>query len=411
MPLIIRRARRGGQAARVARWERQRRPDGMSVSAARQAIPEDGIVASAIATERNGSGGKCGRNLVITASTCFHGQPGAGSTTAVRLMRQGRAALAKRTPPGNLIAPDPAMAVTNSAMTLTTKLWLIFAAPLAVLAVATGLAIASTPRLAGLAYVQRVDLGRPAQALDLPQVAGPRDRTRPLLVIDPGHGGHDPGASGGGAVEKALVLGLAKALRDRLAADGGIRVALTREGDRYLALDERFEIARRLGADLFLSIHADSAGEQGGVSGSSIYTLSERASSEAAARYAARENRADRINGADLSAQSAPVEAILVDLSQRRAIADAEAFAALVVREGDGRLPFHPQPRRSASLAVLRAPDIPSVLYEAGFITNTGDAARLTSPEGRATFADAMSRAVRVYFARAGSDAGSGQGD
>ena len=272
MPLIIRRARRGGQAARVARSERQRRPDGMSVSAARQAIPEDGIVASAIATERIGSGGKCGRNLVITASTCFHGQPGAGSTTAVRLMRQGRAALAKRTPPGNLIAPDPAMAVTNPAMTLTTKLWLIFAAPLAVLAVATGLAIASTPRLAGLAYVQRVDLGRPAQALDLPQVAGPRDRTRPLLVIDPGHGGHDPGASGGGAVEKALVLGLAKALRDRLAADGGIRVALTREGDRYLALDERFEIARRLGADLFLSIHADSAGEQDGVSGCLLYT-------------------------------------------------------------------------------------------------------------------------------------------
>lgn len=240
---------------------------------------------------------------------------------------------------------------------------------------------------------------------DLPPVAGEGDVSQPLVVIDAGHGGFDYGARAPGFDEKALTLGLALALRDRLVADGGVRVAMTRETDRFVVVGERFEAARRLGADLFLSIHADSAGGAGDVAGASIYTLSDRASSAAAQRFAQRENAADMVNGQDLSSQSDAVSAILVDLSQRRTQARSERFAALIEREGAGILRFHPQPRRSAALEVLRAPDLPSVLFESGYITNPREAARLVTPTGRADFARAMARAIRLYFAGERRDA------
>lgn len=282
------------------------------------------------------------------------------------------------------------------------QLWLIFLAPVALLAAlyALGLTLTLPVPALGRGYVLRFELPGAGDAVDLPKVYGPLDRSRPLVVIDPGHGGHDPGASGAGTREKALVLALASALRDELVEQGGVRVALTREDDRFLVLDERFAIARRLGADLFLSIHADSAGSAEGVSGASVYTLSSSASSNAAARFAARENSADIVNGVALGGQSDAVSTILVELSQRRAQADSAEFAGLVLREGEGVLRFHPQARRSAALAVLRAPDVPSVLYEAGFISNPQDAARLASPQGRERFANAMARAIRIYFAR-----------
>ncbi len=285
-------------------------------------------------------------------------------------------------------------------MSKRAQLWLIFLAPVALMTglYAFGLTL-PVPAL-GRGYVLRFELPRPDDAVDLPTVFGPDDRSRPLVVIDPGHGGYDPGASMAGYHEKALVLALANALRDELVERGGVRVALTREDDRFLVLDERFQIARRLGADLFLSIHADSAGAAEGVSGASVYTLSNSASSEAAARFAARENSADTVNGVPLGGQSDAVSTILVELSQRRAQGDSAEFAGLIVREGEGVLRFHPQARRSASLAVLRAPDMPSVLYESGFISNPADAARLSSPEGRERFAGVMARAIRIYFAR-----------
>lgn len=286
-------------------------------------------------------------------------------------------------------------------MTLRTQLIAIFLAPVAVLAglFAFGLTL-PVPTL-GRAYVIRLDLPQGSESAGLPRIHGPQDKSRPLIVIDAGHGGHDPGASGSGLVEKDIVLGLATALRDRLVRDGGIRVALTREDDRYLVLSERFAIARALEADLFLSIHADSAGTVGGVSGASIYTLSDEASSEAAARFAARENSADTVNGIALGAESDAVGTILVELSQRRSQNDSAAFARLIAREGQGVLRFHPQPRRSASLAVLRAPDVASVLYEAGFITDEAEARRMASPAGRSEFAEVLARAIRIYFARA----------
>lgn len=285
-------------------------------------------------------------------------------------------------------------------MALRTQIWLIFLAPVLLVGglYMFGLTV-PVPQL-GRDYVLRMILPDAGRPVDLPKVFGPEDKSRPLLVIDPGHGGKDPGASNADILEKDLVLGLAQALRDQLLKEGGIRVALTRDDDKFLVLQERFEIARRLDADLFLSIHADSTTEGNEAAGASIYTLSNEASSEAAARFAARENSADAVNGVALVDQSADVNAILVELSQRRVLQDAAQFAGLIVREGAGALKFHPQPHRSAGLAVLRAPDVPSILYESGYINNPGDAARIASPEGRKNFAETMARAVRVYFAR-----------
>lgn len=252
-------------------------------------------------------------------------------------------------------------------------------------------------------YVARISLPSTVDAATLPDIRG--DESLPLVVIDPGHGGHDPGASGSGFEEKDVVLGLARAVRDELEREGGVRVALTRNDDSYLLHAERYEIARRLGARLFLSIHADSAGEEGTVGGASIYTLSNRASSGAAARFAARENAADKLNGVDLNAQSDTVSSILVDLAQRRTSSQSDEIADLMRREGEGVIAFHPQDRRYAALKVLRAPDVPSVLFESGFITNADDAERLTSPEGRKRFASAIARAIRIYLAKeSGSD-------
>ena len=283
---------------------------------------------------------------------------------------------------------------------------LVFIAPVALLVAlyALGDALGVRAPLLGRGYVVRVALPAAGETVGLPEILGPQDPSRPLVVIDAGHGGHDPGATGasalGGIKEKTLALALARALRDRLLREGGVRVALTRDDDRFLVLEERAEIARQLGADLFLSIHADSAGDRAGVSGASVYTLSARASSEAAARFAARENRADTVNGIPLDGRDERVNAILVELAQRQSQAQSDEFAGLILREGEGTLDFHPQALRSAALVVLKAPDVPSALFEAGFISNPEEAGRLASPEGQARFAEAMARAIRIYFAR-----------
>ena len=242
----------------------------------------------------------------------------------------------------------------------------------------------------------RFTLSQQSADADVPDVLGPA--SLPLIVIDPGHGGFDPGATAGGYIEKELVLALAQTLKAEIERQGFARVALTRNDDRYLLHNERYRIAQRLGADLFLSIHADSAGDSGEVAGASIYTLSAEASSRAAALFAARENASDVINGVDLSQQSNTVSDILVDLSQRRTQLASARFANLIEKEITGEIALHPQARQSAWLAVLRAPDVPSVLFESGFISNQSDAARLASKEGQAIFATSMARAMRTYF-------------
>ena len=276
------------------------------------------------------------------------------------------------------------------------------AAPLLVtvtaLAAAIGVAVGGGLHAAEPGLVLRAALPGKAEQPALPEIRG--RESLPLVVIDPGHGGFDPGASASGYREKTLVLGLARALRDEIDARGVARVALTRDDDRYLLHAERYELARRLNADLFISIHADSAGDAGEVEGASIYTLSDRASSAAAARFAARENAADTLNGVSLGGASAEVNEILVELSRRRTRAEAEEFAGLIQRVGEDQIKFHPKPRHSADLLVLRAPDVPSVLFESGFITNETEARRLASSEGREDFAEVMAQAVGLYFAR-----------
>ncbi len=255
----------------------------------------------------------------------------------------------------------------------------------------------------GFDYVVRVDLPAPDSLVALPKVDGPLDSSRPLVVIDAGHGGKDPGAGSGGTREKDLTLALAKALRDDLLRKGGVRVALTRSDDRYLFLPERSSIARRLGADLFISIHADSTEVSSGAIGATVYTLSAKGSSQVAERMAARENAADEIGGVKIEEQGGSVGAILVDLSQRETQAKSEELARLILREGQGRMPFKETGSQSAAFAVLKSPDVPSILFESGYINNPVDLARLTSQAGRIAFAEAVGQAIRAFFARTGS--------
>lgn len=248
-------------------------------------------------------------------------------------------------------------------------------------------------------YSVRIELPPAGGEIGLPPVEGPLDASRPLIVIDPGHGGYDPGAGAGKVKEKDLTLALARALKEQLLTAGGVRVALTRSDDRYLLLDERAGIAKRLKADLFLSIHADSADHEE-ASGATVYTLSDKGSNEISTRLAARENRADTVNGVSLSGTSDAVSAILVDLSQRDTAARSAVFAGLILREGAGRLPFRERSKQEAAFVVLKSADLPSVLFEVGYISNEKDAGRLASPAGRKAFAEATAQAVRVYFAR-----------
>jgi N-acetylmuramoyl-L-alanine amidase len=260
----------------------------------------------------------------------------------------------------------------------------------------------------GFDYVVTVPLAEPGKLAALPKIEGPMDATRPLVVIDPGHGGKDPGAGAGTIKEKELTLALALALRDQLLRDGGVRVALTRSDDHYVFLGERPALARQLGADLFISIHADSTEVSTGAIGATVYTLSAKGSNEVAERMAARENAADSINGVPILDQSDNVSAILVDLSQREAQGRSGAFARLILREGQGRMPFKELAPQSAAFAVLKSPDVPSVLFESGYINNPEDLARLASPAGRGAFAEAVARAIRVFFARAGNGPNAG---
>lgn len=287
-------------------------------------------------------------------------------------------------------------------MSRTIKFVLLVAAPLALLATALVVisGISFTSQDGGHDYVVRFDLPSADAPVDLPKVEGPADASRPLVVIDAGHGGFDPGAGTGTFREKDVALAIATRIRDALLAGGGVRVALTRDADRFIALTDRPDIARRLNADLFISIHADSA-ESDLARGASVYVLSEKGSSEAAERFAARENGADRINGVALSQTSASVGAILLDLSQRGAQSRSTELADLMLRElREAGVGLHRERAETAALAVLKAPDIPSILFETGYINNPDDYALLRSGRGQEALSGAAARAIRSYLAR-----------
>jgi N-acetylmuramoyl-L-alanine amidase len=246
-----------------------------------------------------------------------------------------------------------------------------------------------------------IPLDPPRPALPTPPVTGARGSNRPLVVIDAGHGGHDPGSlsEDGRTREKDIALGIARAVRDELVRSGRVRVALTRNDDSFLVLGERREIARRLKADLFISIHADSATNRD-ARGATIYTLSEVSSDRVAAQLAAKENKADVLNGVDLGGENNDVSSILIDLAQRETMNVSSGFAALLQREMSPTISFRTSFHRFAGLIVLKAPDVPSVLIETGYISNPDDLKLLLSPEYRKNLAIGIRQAVETHFAR-----------
>jgi len=223
---------------------------------------------------------------------------------------------------------------------------------------------------------------------------------RKLIAIDPGHGGVDPGATGiSGVREKVLMLAQALELKRRLEATGRFRVVLTRSRDVFVRLRKRIAIARRAGADLFISLHADSIASPR-VRGGSIYTLSERASDKEAAALAAKENKADMIAGVDLAVQNREVANILIHLAQRNSKNESAKFAKILTKELRAEMKLLGRTHRFAGFAVLKAPDIPSVLVELGYLSNPVDERNLRLTQHRTKVAKAFVRAIKRYFAR-----------
>lgn len=229
----------------------------------------------------------------------------------------------------------------------------------------------------------------------------PRSGKKSVVVIDPGHGGGDPGALGAnGRKEKEVTLAVAKELKSQLEATGRYTVHLTRSTDIFIKLQDRVKIARKHNADLFISLHADSI-DKPNVSGASIYTLSNKASDAQTAKLAARENQADLIAGVDLSHEDKEVANILIDLAMRDTMNQSKFFANTVVKKASSKgIDLLDKPHRFAGFAVLKAPDIPSVLVEMGFMSNRAEVSKLSSPDYRKKIAGALVNGVDAYFAK-----------
>ena len=217
------------------------------------------------------------------------------------------------------------------------------------------------------------------------------------IVIDPGHGGIDPGAKGrSGTIEKSVTLAFAEALRDILVANRNYRVVMTRDADQFLRLDERVRIARQNDADLLISIHADTIRYKS-VRGATVYTISDRASDSMAAEIAESENRADDIAGMPMTEDTEEVADILIDLARRETQALSVRVAQKVVDGLGKEVKLINNPHRYAGFRVLRAPDVPSVLLELGYLSNVEDEALLRSPEWRQQAAEVLARAIQSY--------------
>jgi len=223
----------------------------------------------------------------------------------------------------------------------------------------------------------------------------PLARGRPIVVIDAGHGGRDPGATSvsGQVHEKDLTLVLAQALRDELVKRGRVRVAMTRDDDRYLTLDDRAAVARRLNAAMFVSIHIDSAANPL-ARGASVYSLSDVASDAEAAQLAARENA-----GEDHGAGGGAVDSMLADLAMRSQMSASADLASRLVNKAAGRVELRPNPHRFAAFYVLRRADAPAVLFEAGYLSNADDELLLRNPNERAKTLLALAQAIEADVA------------
>ncbi|WP_035024696.1 N-acetylmuramoyl-L-alanine amidase [Gemmobacter nectariphilus] len=218
----------------------------------------------------------------------------------------------------------------------------------------------------------------------------PRGQGPLVVVLDPGHGGLDPGAEHDGQSEARLMLTFARELKEALVRAGIARVVMTREDDSFVPLETRVAIAHQAGADVFLSLHADAVPE-GVATGATVYTLAEAASDAASAALAERHDRDALMAGVDLTGQDDLIAGVLMDMARRETAPRTEKLAdALVAAMAAARLPLHKVPRRGAAFSVLKAPDIPSVLVELGYISSPRDLARLSDPAWRATMAGAI---------------------
>ena len=225
--------------------------------------------------------------------------------------------------------------------------------------------------------------------------------TRPLVVLDPGHGGIDNGTQAGAESEKNLVLDFALALRDRIEKGGKYRVAMTRTDDTFIPLGDRVRMARNQSAALFVSVHADALPRaEGDAQGATIYTLSDRASDAEAERLAESENKADAIGGVNLTEEPTDVADILIDLAQRETRTFANRFARLLVGEMKHTARMHKNPLKSAGFRVLKAPDVPSVLIELGYVSNKGDLEHLVSENWRSKTVGSVAQAIDAFFAK-----------
>ena len=234
----------------------------------------------------------------------------------------------------------------------------------------------------------------------LPQLKpkGPSAAGRVVVAVDAGHGGVDPGAIGTrGTFEKTVTFSFAQDIKEQLEKTGRFKVVLTREGDRFMRLRDRIAAARRAGAQLFISLHADSHPDRSS-RGASVYTLSEEASDAEAAALAAKENKADLIAGMDLSSENEVVTSILIDLAQRETKNLSAQFASMLVKELGRNTRLLRNTHRFAGFAVLKAPDVASVLIELGYLSNPADEKQLLSAEYRTKLAQSVARAVADYF-------------
>ncbi len=237
----------------------------------------------------------------------------------------------------------------------------------------------------------------PAAAVKGDAPAKARDGV-PVIVIDPGHGGVDPGATGvSGIYEKHITLAMARELKVALEKNGRYRVYLTRDRDVFIRLRDRVAIARQYGADLFVSLHADAV-QNPQIRGLSVYTLSQNASDSEAQALAEKENKADLIAGVDLSHETPDVAGILIDLAQRETMNRSAGFASELVDEVGQEMDLLGNTHRFAGFAVLKAPDVPAVLVEMGYLSNEFEEKQLRQPQYRARLAKALAKAVERYF-------------
>jgi len=268
----------------------------------------------------------------------------------------------------------------------------------------------TVPQGADLSIVlRRVSAARYAAAAGAPP-GDPEDYTpapRPapiddrfVVMIDPGHGGIDPGAGRDGVAEAALMLALAQEVAEALVGDENLNLLLTRDSDAFVPLDGRISLARAAGADLLVSLHADALA-QDDAQGASVYTLAVGGGDAASARMVTHHDRADILAGVDLTGQGDRVANVLMEMARRDTGRDAKRFADVLVRQMRARgVDLNTRPRREAQLAVLAAADFPSVLLEAGFLSNDRDRDRLSNAAGRAPLVQAIVAAVRAWAAR-----------